>query len=328
METLRKITTRFGTTGALFLGGFILIIYIALGFLYFQQGTEQKKLREQIVKLGAVLARPLSSTEELQAQYDNVTSSLVPIPDKAAIELLVSIAERSGIDVTKESGKFRVPPATYSQTKVGGGTYQLISFKKIYVQGDYDSVMTFISILDSGTEPALKNMVLTRVAFNQKVVKVGAEEIERRAEFRAVVDAVKAMMSDNNLRTLPHPLSFVTGTATNLMGDDPDTEWAVEGFPDITTTAAEKGYTGNLTPRDGYVLYKHDKILKDNPAEYQTVNYLATLKTKYYYTCEADGKVRQWAGSNVVIAMEYAGSEESEVELQVEVDVDIYTKPR
>jgi hypothetical protein len=326
METIKNITTRFGPTGALFLGLFILLIYIALGFFYFQQGTKQRDLQAQIVKLGAIIAKPLSSREELQAQYNNVTSNLTPMTDKDYIATLVNLAEKSGIDVTEKSKKFLVPPATYSNTKVGGDTYQLISFKKIYVQGDYDSIMNFISRLDSGA--ALKTMVLKEVVFTQQIVQVGAAEKERSAEFHMVAEAVKAMMSDNRLPGLPHPMRYANGVATNLMGDDPTTDGAIEGFPDITTTAADKGYTGNLTPRDGYVLYKHDKILADNTTQYQTVSYLTTLTTKYYYTCEADGTVRQWSGPDVVIALEYLNKEAPEVELRAEVDVDIYTKTK
>jgi hypothetical protein len=136
------------------------------------------------------------------------------------------------------------------------------------------------------------------------------------------------MMTDNNLVALPNPMSYANGIATNLMGNDPEVEGAIEGFPDITTRAADKGYTGNLTPRDGYVLYRHDKIPSDNTTEYETVSYLTTLTTNYYYTCEADGTVRQWDGSDVTTAAEYLGSEATEVELQVDLDVDIYSKPQ
>ena len=184
--------------------------------------------------------------------------------------------------------------------------------------------MAFISALDSGT--ALETMVLRKVVFNQQLVLVGGEEGDRRAEFRNVASAVKAMMTDNGLSQIPNPMNSAGGIATNLMGDDPNTVGTAEGFPDTTTTAVQKGYTGNLTPRGGYVLYKHDKISADDSAQYETVNYLTTLTTKYYYTCEANGAVRQWDGSNIITAAEYLGIEQSKIELRANVDVDIYTK--
>jgi len=126
---------------------------------------------------------------------------------------------------------------------------------------------------------------------------------------------------------IPNPVSFDGGVATNLMGDDPDTGETVEGFPDITTLADEKGYTGTGSPRDGYVLYGHNKIDPDDTTQFVTVNYIATLTTTYYYTCEADGTVRQFDIADVALATEYLGSEESKIETVATVDVDIYTKP-
>ena len=327
METIKNLITRLGPTAGLFLICFILIIYIAIGFLYFQQGAKQRDLEEKIVNLTAVVSRPVSSDEELQAAYDNVTSNLAPLTDSEAIAMLVTIAEQSGIDINEVSNKFRVPPATHSTAKVGGGTYQLISFRNVQVQGDYDDVMAFISDLDSGT--TLNNMVLKKVAITQQIVPLSAEEIARRSEFSNVASAVEDMMLDNALWELPNPMSFANGVATNLMGDDPNTEGMVEGFPDITTTAAEKDYTGTGTPRDGYVLYQHDKIFMDNPTQYQTVTYLNTLATDYYYTCEADGTVRQWDGPNVATAEEYLGRGESKTKtgLKANMDIYIYIKP-
>lgn len=328
METLKNIITRLGPTGGLFLIGFILIVYIAIGFLYFQQSGKQKELQDQITKLSAVISRPLASADELHAKCDEISENLTPMTDSEYIEKLVSIAEQSGIDIGEDSGKFLVPSAIYRQTKMGGGTYNLISFQKITLAGDPDSVMAFILDLDSGA--TLPTMVLKKVIINEKTLQISDEEQARRAEFRDVVAAVEAMMMDNNLLLsgIPNPMSAGNGVASNLMGDYPEVEIATQGFPDVTTTAAQKGYTGDGTPRNGYVLYGHDKISSYNSEEYSTVDYITTLTTLYYYTCEADGTVRQWDGPNVATAAEYMGMEETVTELTAILDVDIYTKPQ
>lgn len=328
METLKNIITRLGPTGGLFLIGFILIVYIAIGFLYFQQSGKQKELQDQITKLSAVISRPLASADELHAKCDEISENLTPMTDSEYIEKLVSIAEQSGIDIGEDSGKFLVPSAIYRQTKIGGGTYNLISFQKITLAGDPDSVMAFILDLDSGA--TLPTMVLKKVIINEKTLQISDEEQARRAEFRDVVAAVEAMMMDNNLLLsgIPNPMSAGNGVASNLMGDYPEVEIATQGFPDVTTTAAQKGYTGDGTPRNGYVLYGHDKISSYNSEEYSTVDYITTLTTLYYYTCEADGTVRQWDGPNVATAAEYMGMEETVTELTAILDVDIYTKPQ
>ncbi len=322
---MENLITRLRRMGFLFLIGFLLIIYIAFGFIYLQQAPQQRELKEQITKLSLVVAKPLPSAEKLQAEYEDVNVFLAPMTDKEAITRLVDIAEENGIDVDPDSGKLHVPPVTRREEKMGGGNYQVLSFRNISVQADYDNVMAFLSDLDSGK--TLKTMVLKRVATSEKEVKFEGEEGDRRAEFRNVVSKVIAMMTDNGLSQIPNPMNYSDGIATNLMGDNPDTAEAVEGFPDITTTVTDKGYTGVGTPRDGYVLYGHDKISTDDATQFEPVSYITTLTTKYYYTCEADGTVRQFDGANAVTATEYLTSEESKIETVATVDIDIYTKP-
>ena len=326
MEIIQALLTRFRRMGVLFLIGIFIIIYIAIGIVYFQQGAGQRELEEQITQLSLIVAKPLGSDEELRAEYDEVNLALAPMTDSDAIEMLVGIAEKSGIDVDKDAGKLRISPATVREEKMGGGTYQVLSFTGITVQGDYDQVMAFIKALDSGE--ALETMVLKKVTIKPVEVTFVGEEGERRAEFRSVSEAVSAMMDDNGLFRIPNPMSFAGDVATNLMGDDPDTEETVEGFPDITTLAADKGYTGTGSPRDGYVLYGHDKISTDDTTTFSIVSYITILTTTYYYTCEADGTVRQFDVANVAFATEYVGSEESKTETVATVDVDIYTKPQ
>ena len=325
MDVVKNLITMLRRTGVLLFVGLLLIIYIAFGFVYWQQGGQQEELEEQITKLSLVLARPLPSVEKLQAEYEEVNTALAPMIDSEAIAMLVSIAEKSGIDVGPSAGKFRVPSVSPKEVKVGGGTYRVVSFGNIRVQGDYDSVMAFISDLDSGK--TLPTMVLTGVTVSEVEITYSGEEKARRDEFRNVAAAVKEMMADANLYWIPNPMNFAGGVATNRMGDNPDTEDTVEGFPDITTTAVEKGYTGIGSPRSGYVLYGHDAISTDNSTQFETVSYINMLTTNYYYTCENDGRVRQFDGADVRIAKEYPGSEKSKIEIVATVNVVIYTKP-
>ena len=324
MEIIRNLIITYWRTGLLLLGGLILIVYIALGFLYWQQGGQQADLEQQIVQLSLVIARPLPSDTELRTEYEKVNSALAPMTDKEAIARLVDIAEKSGIDVAPESGKILVPSVSFGQETLAGGTYRVLSFGNVRVQGVHDSVMAFISDLDSGK--TLETMVLNSMAITEVAVMYEGEEAERRAEFHMVISAVINMMDDNALSQIPDPMSFAGGIAINFMGDDPDTEGAVEGFPDITTTAAEKGYTGTDSPMGGYVLYGHDRISTDNTTLYETVSYSSLLTTNYYYTCEADGTVRQFDGASVITATEYLGSAASKPETVVTFSVVIYTR--
>jgi hypothetical protein len=147
--------------GVLLLIGFILIANVALGFVYFQQGAQQKGLQEKINQLNLIVNKPLASDEKLRAEFDEINLALAPITNIVAVEMLVGIAEDSGINVDKNAAKLRIAPATAGEEKRGETTYHVLSFNGISVQGDYDRVMALIATLDSGE--TLKTMVLTRV---------------------------------------------------------------------------------------------------------------------------------------------------------------------
>ncbi len=296
--------------------GVCLIVYVGLAILYLQQGPEQKDLEEQINKTFLIVYKPLPSMDKLQAEYDEINLALTPLSVPDVLEIIVGIAEESGIDVDPANGKFHVlPPAKPQKKKMAVGTYEIISFQNIKVQGDYNNVMAFISDLDSGKTK--QTMVLKRVRISQVEIRFGDEEADRRTEFRQVLSAVSDMMAENDITEIPNPINYEGGTATDDM----------MAFPDITTTAAEKGYTGTDTPWDGYLLYQHDRIFSDNTTEYETVSYIITPTTFYYYTCEADGSVRQFDGPDITTATEYFGSEEFEIETVAILSVDLYTKP-
>jgi len=308
MEIIRNLLDRFGPTGVLVIFGFFLIIYAALGILYFQQGVKQGDLEEQIAKISAIVVKPPPSAEKLQKEYDDANDALTPMTVKEALDIIVDIAEESGIEVDPDSGELKISPlASPREAKMDEGSYQVLSFKDIKVQGDYDKVMAFVSALDSPEK--METLVLTRVDIKQVEFKATAEEQTRGEEFRDMSLVVMDMMTDNELSAIPNPMDFAGGVATNFMGDNPNTWGTIEGFPDNATVAAERGYTGTETPRKGYVLYEHDKITTDATDNFTTTSYTSMLETEYYYTCEADGTVRQFDGPDVTTATEYPKNE-------------------
>ncbi len=185
MENIKNLLIRFRQSGVLLFIGFLLIIYIAFGFVYWQQSSKQSELEEQVTKISLIVAKPLASKEKLQAEYDEVNLSLASMTDSDAIAILVGIAEKSGIDTDPDSDKLIVPSAAVREEKVGEGTYQVFSFKNVSAQGDYATVMAFISDLDSGETQ--ETIVLKRVNINQIEVKGEGEE-ETRTETKATLD--------------------------------------------------------------------------------------------------------------------------------------------
>jgi len=169
---MESLIARLRRTGFVIFVGIILIIFIGLGIIYVQQGQQQKNYRQQIAQLEAVLSRPLPSDENLRIKYDEVKQALVPMTDSDAIAILVSIAEKSGIDISKDRGKFTVPSVTTSKAQVGGGNYQILSFTGMHVQGNYDNVMAYIADLDSGK--TLETMVLKNVEITRTETETSA----------------------------------------------------------------------------------------------------------------------------------------------------------
>jgi len=301
--------------------GVLVILYIAMGIIYFQNGPAQRGLREQIVKLEAVLARPIPGVEKLQEEYNRVNTALIPKELPEVLKKLVGIARESGIDVDSDTQKFTIPPPDAPRIeKVGESSYEVLTFRSVHVEGDYDSVMAFISDLDSGK--TLETMVLKNLQITQSEVKYEGEEAARRAEFREVSSAVIEMMAANNITGIPNPKSYDGGIGINDMSSFPDTVSWWTGSPGGKVTDPD-GTSYAVGDKAGYRLYGHD--IEADSSQTNLVNYITTAQTEYYYTCEADGTVRQFA--DVAAATEYTGSDEARTELAVTLDVDIYRKP-
>jgi len=261
-----------------------------------------------------VVSKPLPSMEQLQAKYDDVNAALEPMETPEALKVIVDIARDNGIDVEPEGGKFYInPPSAPKKTKMAQRTYSVLSFSNIKAQDDFDTVMNFISDLDAGS--TLETMTVRTVNLEWVRINFPEGEVMRRAEFHAVIQAVADMMKDNNLAEIPSPINFEDGVAVNEL----------TAFPDAITTAEEKGYTGTGTPSDGYILYEHARVTADNTSDYQVMSYIDKPVTEYYYTCEADGTVRQFDGPGLETATEYYGSEEIVFETVAKLAVDLYT---
>ena len=106
-----------------------------------------------------------------------------------------------------------------------------------------------------------------------------------KTELDIVQTAVLSMMVDNELSTLPNPVT----TATDNMS----------AFPDDTSIAgsADKQYDLNRNAyqsgdKNGFLLYQHDRIA-DNSDNTSLVKYVANEQTKGTYIVNAYGTVAQ-----------------------------------
>ena len=130
--------------------------------------------------------------------------------------------------------------------------------------------------------------VLAAVAIPNVGRFLGAgEEEARQTELRHIQTAVTAMMVDNELDTLPHPI------------DEPTKDMA--HFPDATSDWTESPGGKTIDPNGipykaedivGYLLYGHDRK-GGGSREHPLVNYTLQRYSKGTYTVDASGTVTQ-----------------------------------
>ncbi len=114
---------------------------------------------------------------------------------------------------------------------------------------------------------------------------IGAgEEEAAETEFANVQTSVIALMTDNELSSLPNPV----GTATSDMGAFPDAT-SVAGSADKLNDPDGTAYA--VGDQAGFILYQHD-IIADAAAT-GLVNYVASATTAYWYAVDANGTVTQ-----------------------------------
>jgi len=120
---------------------------------------------------------------------------------------------------------------------------------------------------------------------------IGRGETEAaQTELTNVQTAVIAMMTDNNLSTLPAGTFVEVGDATDNMSDFPSDA----ATADAGAGAKSKDPDGDnyvALDKDGYILYQHD-IIADGLTT-GLVNYVAQEQTKGTYYVDASGTVFQ-----------------------------------
>ena len=118
---------------------------------------------------------------------------------------------------------------------------------------------------------------------------IGRGEAEAKdTEFGNVQSAVHAMMVDNQLSSLPTPVSLESNRTNNMtIFPDPSSN-GIGKVADIYGNAFSP-----FTDKPGYILYSHDR-LADGSDNTDLVNYVATSNTTYWYTADSSGTVIQY----------------------------------
>ncbi|GAH50331.1 unnamed protein product [marine sediment metagenome] len=147
--------------------------------------------------------------------------------------------------------------------------------------------------------------VLAAVVIPNVTRFVGAGEQEAaETELHNVQLAVTSMMLENGITTIPVPLNEDGGIAQNDMTLFPDstsspTVPAVPLLPGKVTDP--EGFDYDATDGAGYILFGHDITGTGPPPNTNQIdiNYVTVDTTTYFYTCETDGTVKQWADADM-----------------------------
>lgn len=119
---------------------------------------------------------------------------------------------------------------------------------------------------------------------------LGRGETEaRKAEYHNVASAVMAMMTDNNISTIPNAITS-SANATNALDAFPDT---TSDWSDTDKLTDPTGVTYATGDKAGYLLYGHDRTATGHD-QTALVNYVSMKTTKYFYTCDIDGTIHQY----------------------------------
>ena len=118
---------------------------------------------------------------------------------------------------------------------------------------------------------------------------IGAGKSEAKdTEFSTVQSAVHAMMVDNEISTLPNPVTLEADRTKDMAAFPDDTsDWNNDGK---TTDVDGNSFGDGDLP--GYVLYHHDRVGDSDNAT--LTNYVATATTGYWYTVDAMGTITQY----------------------------------
>src|SRR4030042_3105299 len=124
-EQLKDISAKFCGLAMLVLAGFFVIIYAALGVVYFQQHQRQNDLTTQINRAEQSLALPVDEVSE--ADYQKALQSIpTQLKTKDVISKILKVAEENGFDVSDISKDITIISDKIVTEKVGENNYRVL----------------------------------------------------------------------------------------------------------------------------------------------------------------------------------------------------------
>ncbi|MDO8491917.1 MAG: type 4a pilus biogenesis protein PilO [Dehalococcoidia bacterium] len=163
-----------------FVVGVFIIVYVALGMVYFNKENETRGLTSQVLVMRSALGKPLPNTAELQTRLDDVRAEseavLAALPSaEQGIDVygaLVELGNQGNIEIMR----MEAFPPVVRKDGIGGKT---ILPYAITVRGSQEDTLAFVSSLIQGAK-LLRGLELTNVSVKRAASEDGeiATELE------------------------------------------------------------------------------------------------------------------------------------------------------
>ncbi len=133
--------------------GLFVIMAVAIGLVYFQQGGEQGDLRAEIDQQVRITSRARQSAEAIEARFQEVQDAIpsADLKETDVFEVVLDIAGRSGVAAS-------IRLQSLGTRKVGKTDYRVLTFT-VTGTGGAEEVDAFIEALDRG-QTSLPTLVL------------------------------------------------------------------------------------------------------------------------------------------------------------------------
>lgn len=150
---MKELTARLRSLAFPVAMGLFLILIIAIGSVYLQQGARQREVRQEIAQMSLTALQAQRSAEELEAKFQRVQSDIpsADLKETDVYQVVLGIATRTGVeaDISFQSETVRQVLKT---------RYRVLMFE-VKAQGDNKAVRDFIETLDQG-QLLLKTLVV------------------------------------------------------------------------------------------------------------------------------------------------------------------------
>ena len=235
-------------------------------------------------------------TVPLGSFVDVYVTLSAPAPVKGTLEVEIRKDIPSAADETKQICSSSLDLGT-AEREIGGCVFLADQLTGDSLQQYYLQVRWNGTVIYDPSNADTREYVLTEVL----VLPVPAVSVSQE-EFNTIQQAVYALMVDNNISTIPNPVSANTAPCTTGTQD-------LTAYPDTTSDdgvgGGGDGGKGNdpsgvaydfdgvgTDDAQGYLLFGHDITAEGTTTP--VVNYVSFDQTTFCYTADSDGTVHQY----------------------------------